>query len=72
MKLKLKVNRKPKTPQIRFDVIKLTNVKTVDNYKEELGKQLKELYIHKYDLTTSYKKIEYIIINLPARTIGKY
>ena len=48
------VYRKPKTTRIRFDV---KNGKTADNYKYELGKQLKELDIHKYNLTTSYKKI---------------
>ena len=72
MKLKLKVNKKPKTTRIRFDVNKLTNGKTADNYKDELEKQLKELDIHKYDLTTSYKKIEDIIIDSARRTIGKY
>ena len=72
MKLKLKVNRKPKTTRIRFDVNKLTNGKTADNYKDELEKQLKELDIHKYDLTTSYKKIEDILIDSATRTIGKY
>ena len=72
MKLKLKVNRKPKTTRIRFDVNKLTNGKTADNYKDELEKQLKELDIHKYDLTTSYKKIEDISIDSATRTIGKY
>ena len=63
MKLKLKVNRKPKTTRIRFDVKKLTNGNTGDNYKDELEKQLKELDIYKFDLTTSYKKIEDTIIN---------
>ena len=72
MKLKLKVNRKPKTTRIRFDLNKLTNGKTADNYKDELEKQLKELDIHKYDLTTSYNKIEDIIIDSATRTIGKY
>ena len=57
MKLKLKVNRKLKTTRIRFDVNNLTNGKTADNYKYELKKQLKELDIHNYDPTTSYKKI---------------
>ena len=57
MKLKLKVNRKLKTTLIRFDVNNLTHGKTADNYKDELEKQLKELDIHKYDLTTSYKKM---------------
>ena len=72
MKLKLKVNRKPKTTRIRFDVNNLTNGKTADSYKNELEKQLKELDIHKFDLTTSYKKIEDIIIDSATRTIGKY
>ena len=72
MKLKLMVNRKPKTTRIRFDVNKLTNGKTADNYKDELEKQLKELDIHKYDLTTYYKKLEDIIIDSATRTIGKY
>ena len=72
MKLKLKMDRKPKTTRIRFDVNKLTNVKTEDNYKEELEKQLKELNIRKYDLITSYKKIEDIIIDTATITIGKY
>ena len=47
---------------MRFDVNKLTNEKTAYNYKEEFGKQLKELDIHKYDLITDYLKIEDIII----------
>ena len=72
MKLKLKVNRKPKTTRIRFDVNKLTNGKTAYNYKDELEKHLKELYIHKFDLTTSYKKIEDKIIDSATITIGKY
>ena len=72
IKLKLKVNIKPKTTRIRFDVNKLTNGKTADNYKNELEKQLKELDIHKFDLTTYYNKIEDIIINSATRTIGKY
>ena len=72
MKLKLKVNRKTKTTRIRFDVNNLTNGKTADNYKDELEKLLKELDIHKFDLTTSYKKIEDIIIDSATRTIGKY
>ena len=58
MKLKLKVNIKPKTTQIRFDFNKLTNGKTADNYKDELEKQLKELDIHKFDLTTSIRKLK--------------
>ena len=37
-----------------------------------MEKQFKELDIHKYDLTTSYKKIEDIIIDSVTRTIGKY
>ena len=37
-----------------------------------MEKQLKELDIHKYDITTSYKKIEDIIIDSATRTIGKY
>ena len=72
MKLKLKVNSKPKTTRIRFDVNKLTNGKTADNYKDELEKQLKKLDIHKFDLTASYKKIEDIISDSARRTIGKY
>ena len=72
MKLKLKVNRRPKTTRIRFDVNNLTNGKTADNYNDELGKHLKDLDIHKYYLTTSYKKIKYIIIDSATRTIGKY
>ena len=73
MKLKLKVNRKkPNTTRIRFDINKLTNGKTADNYKVELEKQLKELDINKFDLTKSYKKIEDIIIDSATRTIGKY
>ena len=35
-------------------------------------KQLKELDIHKFDFTTSYKKIEDIIIDSATRTIGTY
>ena len=37
-----------------------------------MGKQLNELYIHKYDLTTYYKIIEDITINYATRTIEKY
>ena len=37
-----------------------------------MEKQLKELDIHKYDITLSYKKIEDIIIDSATRTIGKY
>ena len=33
-------------------------METADNYKDELVKQPKELDIHKYNITTSYKKIE--------------
>ena len=72
MTLKLKVNTKSKTTRIRFDVNKLTNGETEYNYKDELGKKLKELDIHKYDLTKFYKKIEDIIIDSVTRTIGKY
>ena len=72
MKLNLKVNRKLTTTRIRFDVNKLTNGKTAYNYKNELEKQLKELDIHKFDITTSYTKIEDIIIDSATRTIGKY
>ena len=63
MKLKMNVNRRAKTTRIRFDINIHTNGNTSDNYKDELGKQLKELDIHKYYLTTSYKKIEDIIID---------
>ena len=46
MKLKLKVNRRPKTTRIRFEVNMLTNGNTADNFKDEFGKQLKELDIN--------------------------
>ena len=38
MKLKLKVNRKTKTTRIRFDVNKLTNGKTAENFKDVFEK----------------------------------
>ena len=68
MKLKLEVNRIPH----EYNVNKFTNGKTADNYKDELGKQLKELDIHTFDLTTSYKKIEDRIIDSAKITIRKY
>ena len=47
-------NRKPNTSRIRFDVNKLINGKTADNYKANWKNNFKELYIYEYDLATSY------------------
>ena len=72
LKLKLCIRKSTVTNRIRYDLDKLENVTTDNNYKVKLGIELSRVKINENDITETYSMIEKAILLTADKVIRKY
>ena len=72
LKLKLCIRKRAITNRIRFDLDKLENATTVNDYKVKLNLELSQVKINENDITETCNMVEKAILLTAEKTIGKY
>ena len=72
LKLKLCIRKSTVTNRIRFDLDKLENITTDNNYKVKLSLELSRVKINENDITKTCSMIDKAILLTAGKVIGKY
>ena len=72
MRLKLRTPKAGNSNRVKYDVEKLSNVKTCLEYRKELEKKLKSIYIDTLSRDKTYTIIAESITSTAQQVLGKY